>query len=214
MGQSRSDLRNHNSQAGLDHFSLTGLSEHWIMGSDPILFVEKQFDPTNSSQSLFSQSLGRNLLTTLLHPRSFAHHTLRELLSQLGEAETDSASESSEFGDGTNSETSWGWHPAAKKSAAEKEHQSALLKSFAVGLATRLDYALPFDARRERVKELLSDPENVEFWDNYQNCHGSMARELDNDNPEKFAVAPIPEDEKIWYVALEFCLMETTCDYR
>ncbi|EAQ87544.1 predicted protein [Chaetomium globosum CBS 148.51] len=142
--------------------------------------------------------LAKQVAVLLFLRWSFAHHTLRELLSQLGEAETDSASESSEFGDGTNSETSWGWHPAAKKSAAEKEHQSALLKSFAVGLATRLDYALPFDARRERVKELLSDPENVEFWDNYQNCHGSMARELDNDNPEKFAVAPIPEDEKIW----------------
>jgi hypothetical protein len=187
---------------------LSRLFEHCDLESDSFLFVEMRSDLKDSSQSHLSQSLGIDLLTTSTPIRSFAHHTLRELLCQLGEAEADSDSESSEFGDGTNSETSWGWHDAAKKSAAEKGYQSALLKSFAVGLATRLDYALPFDARRERVKELLSDPENVEFWDNYQNCHGSMAGELDNNNPEKFAVAPIPEDEKIWYVSLKLSLFE------
>ena len=205
---------NHNSQAGLDHSPLTRLFERWDLESDSFLFVRERSDLTVSSQSHFPQSLSRNLLTISTPTRSFAHHTLRELLCQLGEAEADSDSESSEFGDGTNSETSWGWHDAAKKSAAEKGYQSALLKSFAVGLATRLDYALPFDSRRERVKELLSDPENVEFWDNYQNCHGSMAGELDNDNPEKFAVAPIPEDEKIWYVSLELCPIEMSVIFK
>lgn len=214
MGQSQTDLMNHNSQAGLDHSPLSRLFEHRDLESNPFLFVGGQFDLTISSQSQFPQSSRRSLLTISTSTRSFAHHTLRELLYQLGEAETDSDSKSSEFGDGTNSETSWGWHAAAKKSAEEKGYQSALLKSFAVGLATRLDFALPFDARRERVKELLSDPENVEFWDNYQNCHGSMAGELDDDNPEKFAVAPIPEDEKIWYVPLELFLVEMSVTFE
>ncbi|KAH6856032.1 hypothetical protein B0I37DRAFT_389427 [Chaetomium sp. MPI-CAGE-AT-0009] len=156
-------------------------------------------DPGSSPLPAAGQpGLAKQVAVLLFLRWSFAHHTLREMLHQLGEAETDSDSESTEFGDGTNSETSWGWHQASKKSEEVKRHQSALLKSFAVGLATRLDHALPFDARRERVKELLSDPENVEFWDNYQNCHASMASELDNGSPAKFAVAPIPEDEKIW----------------
>ncbi|KAK3294281.1 uncharacterized protein B0H64DRAFT_462973 [Chaetomium fimeti] len=143
--------------------------------------------------ALGQPGLAKQVAVLLFLRWSFAHHTLREMLHQLGEAETDSDSESTEFG-----ETSWGWYAVDRKSEKEKRYQSALLMSFAVGLATRLDNALPFDARRERVKELLSDPENEEFWDNYQNCHASMASELDNDYPEKFAVAPVPEDENIW----------------
>ncbi|KAK4032511.1 hypothetical protein C8A01DRAFT_20420 [Parachaetomium inaequale] len=115
--------------------------------------------------------LAKQVAALLFLRWSFANHALRELLRQLVEIE-----------------------PDAESSTADEE----LRRSFAAGLATRLDHFLPFDNRGERMTELLADPENKGLWDTLQGLYRPNAKTLDENRPDRFAVAPHPADEKIW----------------
>jgi hypothetical protein len=75
-----------------------------------------------------------------------------------------------------------------------------------VGLETRRDHFLPFDTRNKRVTALLADPDNKGFWDTLPSLYLPNAKTLEENRPDRFAVAPHPADEKIWYVMLSLDL--------
>jgi hypothetical protein len=89
-----------------------------------------------------------------------------------------------------------------KQLRTAKLQVSQLRESFAVGLEIRLDHFLPFDSRRKRVTALLADPDNKGFWDTLPSLYLPDAKTLEENRLDRFAVAPHPADEKIWYVML------------
>ncbi|KAK4154525.1 hypothetical protein C8A00DRAFT_32651 [Chaetomidium leptoderma] len=171
---------------------------------------DDHFSPPVVSAGL--RELVQEVVVLLFFRWSFAQHALREMLHQLGELEDRAESE-----DGTSSENGSRGEPGEASDWESSDSSSdtgsgnsqvdgqlrgkLLVKSFAVGLATRHDHFLPWDRRKERVKELLADPCNEKFWDTFQTRYRAMAKALDDNRPGDFAVAPHPDDAKIWFYA-------------